>query len=215
MYNKRFIEWDSWAQRYDMDLKDWLNINDDYLLKNFDFINKKVLDIGAASGRFDKKIAGFAKFITILDPSKEMIIQAKKNLDSFKNINFVNQPLEEFNNKEKFDFILVAEVIHHLIDKNIIKKLGEFLNNKGRIIVIEPIYTRPIIFFKKIFIKNFKDYGFRKGIKMSKILFNYRIMLHLIKEDYLSKKELKDLFDDKILKEDIINDNFYILTIKK
>lgn len=207
-------EWDKWARYYDSDLNSWLDINEDFIIKNIDFTGKSILDIGAGTGNLALKMVNKSKSITLLEPSERMIMITRGKLKKYDNITFINKSLENFKSKNRFDIIILSDVLHHINYKNLASKIQKFLKKRGNIVIVEPLYLKPGIFIKNIFYNNFKRYGFKRGFKMLKTFFIPRVFSHLTKEKYLKKYEIVSLFNGKIIKESIINDSFYFLMLK-
>jgi hypothetical protein len=133
-----------------------------------DFISRhtkkcNLLDIGGGGGCFTKicKEHFQETNLCIIDPSKSLL--QKQNIDGIKLV--IGKLPNELNICEKFDFIHIKEVLHHVTGSSIVdsKKLffdslinaRSLLNDNGYILVHElfyesyliPTFTRTIIFY--------------------------------------------------------------------
>lgn len=100
--------------------------------------NKCVLEIGSGSGYGTNRLAKYAKQITGIDKDKSSITESKKNYKT-KNILFIRTSIEEFNPIQKFDTIIILQVIEHVQDfKSFIKKAAYFLKKDGVVIISTP-----------------------------------------------------------------------------
>ena len=128
-----------------------------WAFKGVDFKNKSVLDIGGGNGIYSyySRFKGAKKAIN-LEPfeagSKNVIINSKDVKEKLK-IELINQTIQEFHTKEKFDVIILHDSINHLDEpiyseihqnKNdfkkyslLVKKISDLLNNSGKIIVTD------------------------------------------------------------------------------
>lgn len=85
----------------------------------FDEISKQSIgaDIGCGSGRWAKRIAGNVGKLYCVDASSEALEVAKKNLESFDNIEFLNQSVDNLDIKDNsLDFLYSLGVLHHIPD---------------------------------------------------------------------------------------------------
>ena len=98
--------------------------------------NKKILDVGCATGYVGEKLRAQGNYVYGTDISKKAIQKAKKVLDKA----FVcNIEEDQIPLKEKVDYIILAEVIEHLFySKKTVKKLYTLLQPGGTLIISTP-----------------------------------------------------------------------------
>ena len=106
----------------------------------------RVLDLGCNSGELILAIASKmrdeGKFIGV--DFNEIAIEAavqKRNTSDIRNCEFFCCDINDFESQEKFDYILMSDVVEHLSDgelHNIIRKCGILLKEDGRIIMHTP-----------------------------------------------------------------------------
>ncbi len=128
-----------------------------WAFKNIDFNDKNVLDIGGGNGIYSyySKYMG-AKNCINLEPfqagSKNVIIKSK-NINSDLKIDIVNNTIQEFISKKKFDVIILHDSINHLNEpiystihnnknnfkkySDLIQKISNLLEKNGLIIVTD------------------------------------------------------------------------------
>ena len=106
-------------------------------MKNREIKNLKILDVGCGGGIICEPLARLGAKVTGIDFAPNNIIAAK--IHSKKNklkINYLNQDIEKSKLDEKFDIILMFEVLEHLDNwKKTIKKIKKNLNKNGLIII--------------------------------------------------------------------------------
>ena len=110
---------------------------------------KTVLDIGSRAGYL--LFAGMKKCIiksavgVELDTSYHNLCQRAKHFFNFPNIDFHNIMFEEFHTEEKFDAIVIADVLEHTIDPlGIIKKTLGMIKETGVLIISVPVDRPPV-----------------------------------------------------------------------
>jgi len=105
--------------------------------KNIKF--KKCLELGPGPGTWTKillKQNPEAEFL-LLDISKEMLNQAKKNFKGYKNIKYKQQDFLEFKSRKKFDFFFSSRVLEYIPDKKkAVKIIYNILRKNGKAIII-------------------------------------------------------------------------------
>lgn len=115
---------------------------DSYFKKN------KILDIGCGVGTIDFYLASKGKRVTGVDISSGAINIAKRNIGilnlrikpKFQYLNFMNHKI-----REKFDCILITEVLEHLPnDKLAIKEIFGLLRTNGILIASSPSKNAPL-----------------------------------------------------------------------
>ena len=92
--------------------------------------NSIVLDIGCGNGAVDYDVAQKAKKVVGVDISKKSILFAKKYF-SRNNIQYFHGDALEYQFNERFDFIILSNVLEHIQDRipflNRIKTFGKYL----------------------------------------------------------------------------------------
>ena len=106
-------------------------------IKNRNMKNLKILDVGCGGGIICEPLARLGAKVTGIDFAPNNIKAAK--IHSKKNklkINYIHKDIEKSKLDEKFDLILMFEVLEHLDDwKKTIKKIKKNLNKNGTIII--------------------------------------------------------------------------------
>ena len=106
-------------------------------INNRNIRNLKVLDVGCGGGIICEPLARLGAKVTGIDFAPNNIIAAK--IHSKKNklkINYINKDIEKSKLDEKFDIILMFEVLEHLDNwKKTIKNIKKNLNKNGLLII--------------------------------------------------------------------------------
>ncbi len=98
----------------------------------------KVLEMGCSTGIMTRQLAKKFPDLTVIDGSKEYI-EYTKNLIKENRTKFIISLFEEFETKDKFDDIIMANILEHV--KNpilILKNTKNWLKKTGRIHVMVP-----------------------------------------------------------------------------
>jgi len=118
---------------------DFWHENKDIILSKF-IKGPTVLDAGCGNGSLSIKIAKRGYKVTAIDDYVNYFNIAKKNAKGL-NIKFIEGDLIKYNFKEKFDTIILSGVIEHIKDDiNLLKKMKNFLKDKGNIIILTSAY---------------------------------------------------------------------------
>ena len=126
------------------------------ICSEYDFSNKKILDIGCGPGYIlGYLIENNVKFkeYTGIDPSVELMkLNKNYNNKNSNNIKFIKSRIEEYK-LNKVDVIIIISSIHHFDDINIIKELKKYAKS-----FIFSVYKRSRKFneIKRIIKQNFK-----------------------------------------------------------
>ncbi len=112
------------------------------VLKQFNWKNKTVLDVGCGTGNFVNEVSRKnTKFVLGIDYAEEAIKIAKESY-SRKNLEFRVQDVKDV--EEKFDVIVSIGTIEHMDNPmKILKKLKKCLKKNGKIILTTPNWTNP------------------------------------------------------------------------
>ena len=111
------------------------------ILKEVNWKNKRVLDVGCGTGFFAFHAAKKGAKVLGIDYAEEGINIAKKKY-RHRNLKFEKLDVKEI--KEKFDIIVSIGVLEHMDEPfKILKLLKSRLNPKGKIIITTPNWTNP------------------------------------------------------------------------
>jgi len=149
--------WDNFFFRLSFNILHKISLG---LIKEYLTDNKKVLDIGCATGNFLFKMQKINKNIELygIDYNRKMITIAK---NKFKNIHFYNLKAEEMSFPYNFfDIITLIETFHHLSNQNLVlEKIHKILKSDGILLIAEPDIENIII---KIFVNILKKFTIEK-----------------------------------------------------
>lgn len=95
-----------------------LHITQDDLLTHLPNQSLKVLDAGGGMGQMSLWLAQQGHQVTLLEPSSEMITQAKNNCSDVSTIQFEQNTIQEFiqTSNETYDFIVIHAVLEWLAE---------------------------------------------------------------------------------------------------
>lgn len=114
----------------------------DYLISQIsEFMNmpeSDLLDIGCGNGRFAVLLAEKIKSYTGIDPDKEYIEYANKNI-KIKNAKFKVGRGEKIGLENKFDIVLYSFSWHYIQNyENAIEELEKVIKKNGIVVILEP-----------------------------------------------------------------------------
>ena len=100
--------------------------------------NQRVLEIGCAAGRLGREFKKLGHYVAGIEISESAAQEAKKNLDEVYIFDIEdNWPAEI--SREKFDLIVLPEVLEHVFDPvYVLKKSSAILKPDGKIIITTP-----------------------------------------------------------------------------
>jgi 2-polyprenyl-6-hydroxyphenyl methylase/3-demethylubiquinone-9 3-methyltransferase len=156
------------------------------------FTDLKILDVGCGGGLVAEPIARMGANLVAIDASKKNITVAKIHAKkSDLNIDYRAVAIEELEGQEKFDVILLLEIIEHVLSpEELIKNASSLLKENG-LIFIATINRNVKSFLSAIvgaeYILRWLDIGthdFKKFLKPSeinKIATNHQLVLNELK----------------------------------
>ena len=107
----------------------------------------KILDIGCGAGTIALYLASKGNDVLGIDISKNAIVSANesKKLIGLKNVTFKKMHFPDETPEEKFDFIILTEVIEHLEnDELALKKIFSLLKSNGMVLISTPSKNAPL-----------------------------------------------------------------------
>ena len=180
-------------------------------INNRNIKNLKILDVGCGGGIICEPLARLGAKVTGIDFAPNNIKAAK--IHSKKNklkINYIYKDIEKSKLDEKFDLILMFEVLEHLDNwKKTIKKIKKNLNKNG-IIIISTINKN---FFSKLFAINIAEnilHWIPKGTHdYNKLIKPEELKMTLLKENF-HFNNIRGLVFDPLNREWKLSKNYLI-----
>lgn len=94
----------------------------EFLIKNYDFKNKDIVELGAGTGKFSKIASSFCHEIYYVEPNLDMLNKGKEYCNECNNIVFVNSSAENTKLPDKISDIVFAVQSFHWFNKSALKK---------------------------------------------------------------------------------------------
>ncbi|MGV3278141.1 bifunctional 2-polyprenyl-6-hydroxyphenol methylase/3-demethylubiquinol 3-O-methyltransferase UbiG [Rickettsiales bacterium LUAb2] len=110
------------------------NVINQYFTKlNKPITNLKLLDVGCGGGLLSEEFAKLGIKVTGIDTSREAIKTASSHASSQNlSINYLNQELSTLDTQEKFDIVLVMEILEHVDNlPQFIKQVMNYISDDG------------------------------------------------------------------------------------
>ena len=140
--------------------------------------NKRILDLGCATGFFGKELKRKSNIVIGIDISEKLINEAKKVLDEAYALDIENEEWPKQFIENPFDIIICAEFIEHLFDQEkFLSIIKEILAPNGKLIITTPNFL--------VWNNRIKMLLGRYGLKE---VFNDRSHIHLL--SYKGFKEM-------------------------
>lgn len=100
--------------------------------------DKRILDIGCSTGYIGAEIKKTGNYVVGIDVSEPAILKARAKIDEAYVMNVSGDWLEQVA-ENKFDVVILAEVLEHVFDPvEVLKKVNDVLLSKGRVIITTP-----------------------------------------------------------------------------
>jgi SAM-dependent methyltransferase len=91
----------------------------------------RILEVGVGTGQITLPFAKRGYKIVGLELGPALAEQARKNLQSYPNVNIVTTAFEDWEREEKFDLLLSAQAFHWIDTEIGIRKAADLLNKSG------------------------------------------------------------------------------------
>ncbi|SDZ40251.1 Methyltransferase domain-containing protein [Proteiniborus ethanoligenes] len=101
---------------HDVDYSKWMDFIKDILIA-YNVKSQEVLEIGCGTGNFTRLLCEAGYKVTAFDLSEDMLSIAYDKLNSYRNIQLLNQDMTDFNINKSFEAIIsVCDSINYLVD---------------------------------------------------------------------------------------------------
>jgi len=163
-----------------------------YIINHVKKTDKYILDLGCSSGFIGAQIKKKNKQAIVFgaDNNKSDIAQAQKCLDKAYLIDLNHFKHQEID--QKFDLIILADIIEHLTSaKQLLKQLPYLLNPKGRILLSIPNFSHYSVVNRMLSQKwKYDKYGILDNTHVK--FYNYKSIIKLLesKKFYIQKINL-------------------------
>ena len=180
-------------------------------INNRNIRNLKILDVGCGGGIICEPLSRLGAKVTGIDFAPNNIIAAKMHSKKNKlKINYINKDIEKSKLDEKFDIILMFEVLEHLDDwKKTIKNIKKNLNKNGLIII--STINRNLL--SKIFAINIAEnilHWIPKGTHDYNKLIKPEELKNILSKENFHFKNIRGLVFDPLNREWKLSKNFMI-----
>jgi len=115
------------------------------MTKYYDLREKRVLDVGCGNGVYTIEMAKIARFVFGIDPNEKFLREAieLREKECVANVEFKCCKIEELKCDEKFDVAVMIEVLEHVDEKVVLKRVNELLVDNGHLILFLPNKLYP------------------------------------------------------------------------
>jgi 2-polyprenyl-6-hydroxyphenyl methylase/3-demethylubiquinone-9 3-methyltransferase len=190
-----------------------LPIRIEYILNNINRDNIKnlnILDLGCGGGLTCEPLARLGAKVTGIDFIKNNIDVAKKHaMTSNLNITYIKNDLNKIELKDKYDVVLLLEVIEHLDDwQLLIKKIKKILKPKAKLIISTINKTKYSKIFAIDIAENILGWVPKNTHNYQKLVDPKKLKIILIKNQLLFLN-ITGMNFNPILREWKLNKDFY------
>ncbi len=137
--NVEVIEgYNRWASIYDKQINPLILLEEKVTLELIGPVQgQRVLDLGCGTGRYCTLLAKRGASVVGLDPSEEMLKQAKQKVITFPHVELCYGTLEKMDFPgEQFDLVISALVLSHLSElESTLREVTRVLKRGGRMII--------------------------------------------------------------------------------
>lgn len=108
------------------------------LIEEYAKKDMQVLDFGGGSGVFSKSLSQYFNKLTIIDLDTSDAEKIKKYFN-IKNVNILNENINNYTSHDKFDLIIATDVLEHFKELNEpLNFFSKYLKNNGMLLVTLP-----------------------------------------------------------------------------
>jgi len=164
---KNFFEYDGWELNFFDEAENFRNYQFDIIKR---YLNGSVAEVGPGSGSLCEKYKNNCETIILYEPTKKLFENLVEKFNSDKKIELKNNEFDS--KKDKFDCILVMDVLEHIENpKNLIVKLFGSLNSNGKLLINVPAFQHLYSSFDKDVghVKRYNKNSFLKELSLVKV----------------------------------------------
>jgi len=116
------------------------------LLKHVPANCENALEIGCGTGAFARLLAKRCKCVVAIDLSSEMIRVARSRSTQFDNLEFQLADAMQWNFPQShFDFVCSIATLHHLDQRELLKKIRDSLRPNGVLVVLDLVKSSSLV----------------------------------------------------------------------
>ena len=168
-YDYKTEFWENANRKYEHELE---SATLRYIFKKYCKEKKSIIDAGCGFGRLFSTYQSFFSTFTLIDYAKELLDQAKIDINNDINVEFKQQSLYSISVDNPADVLISIRTLHHLDNlSTLFQQFNESLNNNGILIIDIP---------NKLHLKNRIKFGLKRQVlfneeplKLSENFYNY------------------------------------------
>lgn len=109
----------------------------DFLNKEYNIRNKVIVELGAGTGIFSKKVSSYCKKLYYIEPNDDMINKGKEYCNNCNNIVYINKCAESTElTEDSADMVLAVQSFHWFDKQKVKNEVNRILKSQGDFVII-------------------------------------------------------------------------------